>query len=556
MRHALSRLRWQLTISHLAAIAVTLVAMIGALLLIASAWWSHVDNPTYAPVTQARLVANNLQARIVRDRSSGTQTSELSGDLAQLVSGDIRLGGASVWGSPESNGDYTSLDQLAYVVIATPDGGLLASSDATGASFAPPDRREWEPLLDVAFAGVTDPSRLLLLDREGGPDAYGAYPVLDASGRPEAAVLVAAKTRPSPNTGWNLGHALLFFGAASVVVLVGASAFALASSSLVGYLLARRLVRRLERLGRATEAFASGDLSQRVKPEADDEVARLAHRFNAMADRLSETLSELAREKGLVEGALQAKRELVANVSHELRTPLASIRAHTESLLLPGDFNPDVVHRYLAVIHRQTEQLSRLIDDLFVLSTSESGALALAVRPVDLGSIIEEVVGSIQPAAHAERRVSIVSDIDSAVPQVLADRQRVAQVLANLLRNAIRYTPEGGLVAVCATLSDSQFALVSVEDTGAGIPSEALQHIFDRFYRADPSRDRASGGAGLGLAIVRELVTGMGGEVSAESVVGEGSRFAFTLPLAGRQTATGSHDRERSPHGGTLARSW
>jgi signal transduction histidine kinase len=355
---------------------------------------------------------------------------------------------------------------------------------------------------------------------------------MDASGRPAAAVLVAANALPPSNSWWTFGHALLFFGAASVVVLVGASIFALGSSSLVGYLLARRLVRRLERLGRAAEAFASGDLSQRVEAENEDEVAQLARRFNVMADRLSDTLSELAHEKEVVEEALLAKRELVANVSHELRTPLASIRAHTESLMLPGHFDADFVRSYLAVIHRQSEQLNRLIDDLFVLSTSDSGALPLALRPVDLRGILEEVVASIQPAAEAERRVSILTDIEYALPEVLADRQRVGQVVSNLLRNAVRYTPEGGLVAVRASRCDARFVLVSVEDTGPGIPPEALQHIFDRFYRADPSRDRASGGAGLGLAIVRELVTAMGGEVSAESVIGEGSRFAFTLPLA------------------------
>jgi signal transduction histidine kinase len=535
MRHALNRLRWQLTLSHLAAIAVTLVSMIGALLLITSAWWSQANNPKYAPVDQAQLVANSLQpliAREISDRSNAPQASELSIDLAQLVSGDFRLQGQSGWSSAQPPGGPTPLDNVAYIIIAGRDGGLLASSDPTGSSFAPPERSDWEPLLDAAVGGVTDPSRLLLVRSGGGPAALAAYPVVDASGRPVAAVLVAATTPPASNGWWNLGHALLFFGAATVVVLLGASVFALTSSSLVGYLLARRLVRRLERLGGAAEAFASGDLSQRVEVETDDEVAQLASRFNVMADRLSETLSELGREKHAVEAALQAKRELVANVSHELRTPLASIRAYTESLLLPGNFDPKVVRSDLRVIHRQTEQLSRLIDDLFVLSTSESGGLPLTLRPVDLGEIVEEVVSSIQPAAQADRRVSIVIDIDSELPLVLADRQRVGQVIANLLRNAVRYTPEGGIVAVRVMRRDSRFVMISVDDTGEGIPAEALQNIFDRFYRADPSRDRASGGAGLGLAIVRELVTAMGGEVSVESVVGEGSRFSFTLPFA------------------------
>jgi signal transduction histidine kinase len=124
-----------------------------------------------------------------------------------------------------------------------------------------------------------------------------------------------------------------------------------------------------------------------------------------------------------------------------------------------------------------------------------------------------------------------LSEVEPTLPPVLADRQRVAQVIANLVRNAVRHTPEGGLVAVRAARCDDRLAVVTVEDTGVGIPADELAHVFERFYRADASRDRASGGAGLGLAIVRELVVAMGGEVSAESAVGEGSRFWFTLPL-------------------------
>jgi signal transduction histidine kinase len=308
--------------------------------------------------------------------------------------------------------------------------------------------------------------------------------------------------------------------------------FALGSSSLVSYLLARRLVGRLERLGQAAQAFAAGDLTRRVDAGGADEVGQLARRFNGMADRLADTLAELAAQKQTVEAALQAKRELVANVSHELRTPLASIRGHTESLLLRGDLEGDEPRSYLEIIHRQTEQLSRLINDLFLLSTTEAGALPLVRRPVALGEVIEEVASSIRSAARAERGVSLLAEVDPSLPPALADRHRLAQVLANLVRNAVRHTPEGGIVAVRARRRDTQVAVVHVEDTGEGIPPEELEHVFERFYRADPSRDRRSGGAGLGLAIVRELVLAMGGDVSAESVVGEGSRFSFTLPLA------------------------
>ena len=223
----------------------------------------------------------------------------------------------------------------------------------------------------------------------------------------------------------------------------------------------------------------------------------------------------------------------MANVSHELRTPLASIRGHTESLQL-RDPNLDGVTRarYLEIIQRQTEQLSHLIDDLFELSTAEAGGLPLALAPLAIGDVADEVASSIRSVAQGERKVTVVTDVEPNLPLVLADRQRVAQVVANLVRNAVRHTPEGGLVAIRASRCDAQAVIVSVEDTGVGIPADRLPHVFARFYRADDARDRASGGAGLGLAIVRELVEAMGGEVSAESVVGQGSRFWFSLPLA------------------------
>jgi signal transduction histidine kinase len=385
--------------------------------------------------------------------------------------------------------------------------------------------------VDAALAGVTDSSRLVVVRTGDGPVALGAYPIAYQSGQPRAAVIVGKTSLPPPSGSFEFGQTLLVFGAASLAVLAGSFVFALGSSSVVSYLLARRLVRRLEHLGRAAEGFAAGDLSRRVDAGSGDEVGQLAQRFNSMADRLSDTLAELEAEKQTVEAALQAKRELVANVSHELRTPLASIRGHTESLLLSGDVDGDERRTYLDVIHRQSEQLSRLIDDLFLLSTTESGALSLGLRPVRLGEVIDEVVSSIQPAARTERRVSLLTDFEPDLPPVLADRQRVAQVIANLVRNAVRHTPEGGLVAVRAARTDDRLVVVSVEDTGEGIPLDQLEHIFERFYRADPSRDRASGGAGLGLAIVRELVSAMGGDVSVDSIVGEGSRFSFTLPL-------------------------
>jgi len=332
----------------------------------------------------------------------------------------------------------------------------------------------------------------------------------------------AARGMPPPTGVGGFFRTLVVFGAASIAVLTAASLFALTSAGLIGYLLARRLAARLEGLGEGAEALATGDLSHRVEEGQPDEVGQLARRFNRMADQLSTTVAEL-------ETALRTKRELVANASHELRTPLASIRGHVESLRM----QPDATDRgeYLAVIEREAEQLSRLVDDLFLLSTADTGALRLDLEPVALGEVVEEVAGSIGPIARRERRVTLTTTVEADLAPALADRQRVVQVLGNLVRNALRHTPEGGLIAVRAE-RQAGLAAVTVEDTGEGIPPEQLARVFERFYRGDDARDRASGGAGLGLAIVRELVEAMGGEVSAESTLGQGSRFSFRLPLA------------------------
>jgi signal transduction histidine kinase len=550
MKGVLTRLRWQLTLSHLIAIAVTLISMIAAVLLIASTWWSQPNDTSLEPAIDARAVAEGIRG-LVLDDSVQPPSDELSSVLALLARGDVRLLSGLPAAAPDAARFHapiqSSLSNIAYLVVLSRDGHVLGSSDPSGAAFAPPERTEWSPLADAALSGSTDPSRLVSTRSGDGPVAVGAYPILDQNGEPAAVALVARSALAAANSSWDFWQALLFFGAATLAVLLAASIFALISSSVVSYLLARRLVRRLERLGQAAEAFAGGDLTLRVDAGITDEVGQLSRRFNVMADRLAETLAELETEKQTVESALQAKRELVANVSHELRTPLASIRGHTESLLLRGDGDRDQHRTYLNVIFRQSEQLSRLIDDLFLLSTTESGALPLTIRPVRLGEVVQEVISSIQPAARAERRVSLVVDVDPELPAALADRQRLGQVLANLVRNAVRHTAEGGLVAVRAGTRDERLAVVSVEDTGEGIAAEDLEHVFERFYRADPARDRASGGAGLGLAIVRELVSAMGGDVSAESVVGEGSRFSFTLPLEPylKETASNGLRRDR-----------
>lgn len=243
--------------------------------------------------------------------------------------------------------------------------------------------------------------------------------------------------------------------------------------------------------------------------------------------------------------AEQSRRELIVNVSHELRTPIASIRGHVESLQMAAEETPEAgtttagsvaspaeLRDYLAIISRESERLSALVDDLLSLARADAGELKLDLRPTMAGEVVEEVYESLAPLARRERQVTLVRQVAPDLPPAIADRQRLAQVLLNLVRNAITYTPTGGLVSLVAERGDAGHIMITVADTGMGIPLEDQDRIFERFYRTDASRARASGGFGLGLAIVRDLVQAMGGTVTVQSVEGEGSRFEVRLLVA------------------------
>ena len=256
--------------------------------------------------------------------------------------------------------------------------------------------------------------------------------------------------------------------------------------------------------------------------------------------RLAEARSQAAAEHARAERAHESQRELIANVSHELRTPLASIQAHVESLTSPegGPPSPADTQRYLNVIARETERLSSLVDDLLAVAGANSGGLRLLTGPVAIGGVVEQVHSTLAPIARRERRVTVVKQLPAQeLPLVLADRDRLIQVLMNLVRNAVAYTPEGGIVSIEAVSAGPGQVAVSVSDTGIGIPPEDLKRVFERFYRADASRARSTGGFGLGLSIARDLVEAMHGTVSAESEVGVGSRFTISLLTAPAGTA-------------------
>lgn len=277
--------------------------------------------------------------------------------------------------------------------------------------------------------------------------------------------------------------------------------------------LARGMTQPLRDMAEASRRMETGDYSTRVHTTTRDEVGQLAAAFNRMS--------------GEFENLEASRRDLVANVSHELKTPITAIRAHLENLL-DGVEQPDP--EILEVMLAQSERLGRLVEQLLDLSKLESGEVPLRREPVSLAPLVAQVMSEIEVAC-TDRDVDVSSDLPEDLPTIEADRERVHQVIFNLVDNAVRFTPEGGEVRIEAHRHNGSVE-VSVADTGVGIPPEALPRLFERFYRVDPARAREDGGTGIGLAIARSVVEAHGGTIRAESDPGHGSVFTFDLPVS------------------------
>lgn len=319
-----------------------------------------------------------------------------------------------------------------------------------------------------------------------------------------------------------LGTGLLYFG---IIVIIGATG---------GYLLARQALRPLAQLTRTARKMSTETLDQRIDLGGPhDELRELADTFDEMLARLNH--------------AFDSQRMFVANASHELRTPLASLKALTETLRDGALEDPPAAERFLNSMETEIDALTQMVQELLELSRIESGQAALRLAPAAVAQIITPSVERLRP--QAERNgLNLQVVIAEDTPPVLADVERMQQVVSNLVHNAIKFTPPGGSITVRAQQGrDGQIpasarktrplvsggwpvVIVEVADTGMGIPARDLPRVFERFYKAD--RARGSGGAGLGLSIAHHLVEGHGGHIWVESEEGEGSTFFFSLPLA------------------------
>jgi signal transduction histidine kinase len=271
--------------------------------------------------------------------------------------------------------------------------------------------------------------------------------------------------------------------------------------------------------------MAAGDLAARVADDGDGEVGELARAFNAMAAAVQAAIGRRRR-------AEQARQDLIAAVAHDLRTPLTALRAMAEALQDGVVADPPTTRRYLRTMQGEIGRLDALIADLFELSRLDAGEPRLDLRPVAIAALIEAAIDG-QQAQAVRQGVRLEHEVDDSPTSVEVDPARVHRVLANLIQNALQHTPAGGRVTVRACRAGAMVK-VEVADTGAGIAAQAMPHVFERFYRADPARGREGDGAGLGLAIARGLVEAHGGRIWAESEAGRGTIVRFTLPTPAR----------------------
>jgi two-component system, OmpR family, sensor histidine kinase BaeS len=402
-------------------------------------------------------------------------------------------------------------DPVLFVVV-DPKGSLIFCS---GSQFLPQDNCD-DPTLTRALSDtlsknkVNDGTIQMVADNSTFSSFYVSEP-LNYDGQ-----LIGAMILTTPAIAQDFAqqaNLAIFIAGLIVAVLV----------VIFSFLFARSLTRPLESLTLAAEQMKQGKYTQRVEePKTQDELGRLASTFNEMANTIEADVSELRHQE-------QARRDLTANIAHDLATPLTAIQGFSEALaddvIKDAEERQEIAQR----IGREVQRLRRMVKDLQQMSSLESGHAPLDLAPLDMHDLAEETLNVIRPECE-QMNITLLNEIASGMPLVLADSDRITQVLLNLLDNARRHTPKDGNISIRA-YSRENMLYTQVHDTGIGIDPNDLPHIFERFYRADRSRATTTGGSGLGLSIVKAIITAHGGKIWAESSPGQGATITFTLPL-------------------------
>ncbi|HEV2661457.1 MAG TPA: HAMP domain-containing sensor histidine kinase [Ktedonobacteraceae bacterium] len=309
----------------------------------------------------------------------------------------------------------------------------------------------------------------------------------------------------------------------SLAILFASGAIALVVA-FFSFILARGLTNPLRSLTRAAEKMQGGDYAQRVVPPASqDEIEHLSLAFNAMADTIEADVNELRRQE-------QLRRDLIANTAHDMLTPLTAVQGFSEALADEVITDARARQETAQLIGREVQRLRRLVSDMQHMTSLEAGRLHFDFAPLNLYELVNETLAVIEFECN-QQGITLRNEMPPWLPLVQADGDRITQVLLNLLDNARRHTPTGGTVTLGAESGERDLK-VWVNDTGTGIATADLPYIFERFYRADRSRTGTTGGSGLGLSIVKAIITAHGGTIHAESQPGVGTRILFTLPLA------------------------
>jgi signal transduction histidine kinase len=514
------RVRWRLADSHLTAVWSSIIVLCVLLVIaIFVASWFTFPSGGEAPeeataivrmiddVQKTRPMTNDQLSVLLAAISSGALTENISQNQSNI---QATIGG-----------EFQGIQSIS---IVAPNGLVAASTDP---SFIGQQYAQVLPhSADLTKRALDTPGASGALWKQLGDG--GAAVARFNGANSDLGVLVLEKSKLSFPNGKAITHAavklILQLG---LIVLIGIGLPAIPVSIAIAVKRGKAIGKPIKDLAAAGERLANGELDSRVQVTGEDELARLQAGFNEMADHLQDAIKQESEQRARSDELLAANQELIANVSHELRTPVALIRGHLEAI----ESDPDDAGDYVRIAIRETDRLGRLVEDLFQLTRLESKRLDLDLAPFDPASAAREAVEALAEPARREAGILVRAESNTGESTCLGDRARFVQVLVNLIRNAIRYTPEGGIILV-STSGHANTIQVTVRDTGSGIPPEDLPHIFDRFYRADPSRNRGSGGAGLGLAIARELIEAMGGTIAVESTLDEGTVFTIEMPRA------------------------
>jgi heavy metal sensor kinase len=421
----------------------------------------------------------------------------LSKNLYRSLDRSLKARVAELQRTIKIEGDRVVFDQYVEEIVLIYDAdGLLQTRLGPNVKFANIDE-----VIQQALFGIDS---YVSAETEEGPDVRLYAAPLNVNSQKRVALVVGRL----PNDILNM---LAIFRMA----ILNSSILLLVLAGVGGWFLAGRTLKPVERIADIARGIGESDLSRRIDVETDDELGRLARTLNGMIARLEE--------------AFVKQRQFVADASHELRTPLAVIQAES-SLVLEKPRNQEEYQRSLELVSQEVDYMSEIVGKLLVLARSDAGSEQLNVQDIDLAGLLSDLAQDLEALAQEKGLDLRFAPLDPLT--VRGDRVRLRQLFMNLLDNALRYTPAGGSITGSIVRKDA-LAVVSIGDTGIGIPAEHVPFIFDRFYRVDKARTGGEGGTGLGLAIATSIAKMHGGSIEVESRLGEGTIFRVVLPLAG-----------------------